>query len=87
MSRSGMLVASVIAVGLIGLGMQITKKAITQAGGWPIVIGVISGVVKATLSVPMRNRSGYFSSSEAVNRVAAGVATTYFATSLHEISK
>ncbi len=38
------------AFGLIGLGMQITKKAITQAGGWPIVIGVISGVVKATLS-------------------------------------
>ncbi len=38
------------AFGLIGLGMQITKKAITQAGGWPIVIGLISGVVKATLS-------------------------------------
>ncbi len=38
------------AFGLIGLGMQITKKSITQAGGWPIVMGVISGVVKATLS-------------------------------------
>ncbi len=38
------------AFGLIGLGMQITKKAITQAGGWPIVIGVISGVTKAVLS-------------------------------------
>ncbi|GAB6909983.1 conserved membrane hypothetical protein [Desulfosarcina cetonica] len=38
------------AFGLIGLGMQITKKAIFQAGGWPLVIGVISGVAKATLS-------------------------------------
>ena len=38
------------AFGLIGLGMQITKKAILQAGGWPLVIGVISGVTKATLS-------------------------------------
>lgn len=38
------------AFGLIGLGMQITKKAITQAGGWPIVIGIISGITKATLS-------------------------------------
>ena len=38
------------AFGLIGLGMQITKKSITQAGGWPIVMGVISGITKATLS-------------------------------------
>ena len=38
------------AFGLIGLGMQITKKAIFQAGGWPIVMGVIAGVTKATLS-------------------------------------
>jgi uncharacterized membrane protein len=38
------------AFGLIGLGMQITKKAIFQAGGWPLVIGIISGVTKATLS-------------------------------------
>jgi hypothetical protein len=38
------------AFGLIGLGMQITKKAIFQAGGWPLVIGGISGIVKATLS-------------------------------------
>ena len=38
------------AFGLIGLGMQITKKSIFQAGGWPIVMGVISGVIKATLS-------------------------------------
>lgn len=38
------------AFGLIGLGMQITKKAIFQAGGWPLLIGGISGVIKATLS-------------------------------------
>ena len=38
------------AFGLIGLGMQITKKAIFQAGGWPLVIGCISGVTKAVLS-------------------------------------
>lgn len=38
------------AFGLIGLGMQITKKAIFQAGGWPLVIGGISGIMKATLS-------------------------------------
>ena len=38
------------AFGLIGLGMQITKKAMAQAGGWPLVIGIISGVTKAALS-------------------------------------
>jgi len=38
------------AFGLIGLGMQITKKAIAQAGGWPLLIGGISGVTKAVLS-------------------------------------
>lgn len=38
------------AFGLIGLGMQITKKAIFQAGGWPLVIGGISGIAKASLS-------------------------------------
>ncbi len=38
------------AFGLIGLGMQITKKAIFQAGGWPLVIGGISGILKASLS-------------------------------------
>ncbi|WP_136806172.1 YeiH family protein [Desulfosediminicola flagellatus] len=38
------------AFGLIGLGMQITKKAIFQAGGWPLLIGGISGIMKATLS-------------------------------------
>lgn len=38
------------AYGLIGLGMQITKKALSQAGGWPLVIGAISGTAKAVLS-------------------------------------
>ncbi len=38
------------AFGLIGLGMQITKKAISQAGGYPLVMGVFSGVTKAVLS-------------------------------------
>ncbi len=38
------------AFGLIWLGMHITKKSITQAGGWPIVMGVIAGITKATLS-------------------------------------
>ena len=38
------------AFGLIGLGMQITKKSITQAGGWPIVMGVVAGTTKAVLS-------------------------------------
>jgi uncharacterized integral membrane protein (TIGR00698 family) len=38
------------AFGLIGLGMQITKKAIAQAGGWPLIMGVLSGITKALLS-------------------------------------
>lgn len=38
------------AFGLIGLGMQITGKAISQAGGYPLAIGVIAGVTKAVLS-------------------------------------
>lgn len=38
------------AYGLIGLGMQITRKSLAQAGGWPLVMGGISGVTKATLS-------------------------------------
>ncbi len=38
------------AFGLIGLGMQITKKAIFQAGGWPLAIGFVAGITKATLS-------------------------------------
>ena len=38
------------AFGLIGLGMQITKKSVTQAGGWPVVMGAIAGTTKAVLS-------------------------------------
>ncbi|GAU07991.1 YeiH family protein [Desulfoplanes formicivorans] len=38
------------AYGLIGLGMQITRKSLAQAGGWPLVMGGISGMAKATLS-------------------------------------
>jgi len=38
------------AYGLIGLGMQITRKSLAQAGGWPLVMGGISGITKATLS-------------------------------------
>ncbi len=38
------------AYGLIGLGMQITRKSLAQAGGWPLVMGAISGVTKAALS-------------------------------------
>ncbi len=38
------------AFGLIGLGMQITWSTIRQAGGKAAMIGVFTGVVKATLS-------------------------------------
>ncbi|WP_027722087.1 YeiH family protein [Maridesulfovibrio zosterae] len=38
------------AYGLIGLGMQITRKSLAQAGGWPLIMGGISGLTKATLS-------------------------------------
>jgi len=38
------------AYGLIGLGMQITRKSLAQAGGWPLVMGGISGLTKASLS-------------------------------------
>ncbi len=39
------------AYGLIGLGMQITRQAIMQAGGMPLIIGAISGTMKAVLSL------------------------------------
>lgn len=39
------------AYGLIGLGMQITRQAVMQAGGMPLVIGAISGTLKAVLSL------------------------------------
>jgi uncharacterized integral membrane protein (TIGR00698 family) len=38
------------AFGLTGLGMQITMAAMRQAGGEPLVIGSVVGVVKAVLS-------------------------------------
>jgi uncharacterized membrane protein YadS len=39
------------AFGLVGLGMQITVRAMKQAGGQPAVIGGIVGLVKAVLSL------------------------------------
>ncbi|MDP2164200.1 MAG: putative sulfate exporter family transporter [Hydrogenophaga sp.] len=39
------------AFGLIGLGMQITGKAIKQAGGKPLIIGGVVGTVKAVGSL------------------------------------
>jgi hypothetical protein len=39
------------AFGLTGLGMQITFKSITQAGGQPLVIGTIVGTIKAVGSL------------------------------------
>jgi len=37
--------------GLIGLGMQITGKSLKQAGGKPLVIGSIVGLIKAVGSL------------------------------------
>jgi uncharacterized integral membrane protein (TIGR00698 family) len=39
------------AFGLTGLGMQITMAAMRQAGGEPLVIGSVVGVIKAVLSL------------------------------------
>jgi len=39
------------AFGLTGLGMQITLAAMRQAGGQPLVIGSVVGVIKAVLSL------------------------------------
>jgi uncharacterized membrane protein YadS len=39
------------AFGLVGLGMQITVKAMRQAGGQPAVIGGVVGLLKAVLSL------------------------------------
>ena len=39
------------AFGLIGLGMQITLAAMRQAGGEPLVIGSVVGILKAVLSL------------------------------------
>ncbi len=38
------------AYGLVGLGMQITMSSLRQAGGMPLVIGIIAGIAKAGLS-------------------------------------
>jgi len=41
------LIAWFFTFGLVGLGMQITMSSIRQAGGQPLVIGSIVGVIKA----------------------------------------
>jgi uncharacterized integral membrane protein (TIGR00698 family) len=43
--------AWLFAFGLIGLGMQITGKSLKQAGGKPLVIGSVVGLVKAVGSL------------------------------------
>ena len=45
------LIAWFFTFGLVGLGMQITMSSIKQAGGQPLVIGSIVGVVKAVGSL------------------------------------
>jgi uncharacterized integral membrane protein (TIGR00698 family) len=45
------LIAWFFTFGLVGLGMQITMASIRQAGGQPLVIGSIVGVVKAVGSL------------------------------------
>ena len=44
-------IAWLFAIGLTGLGMQITAKALKQAGGKPLIIGGIVGTVKAVGSL------------------------------------
>jgi len=44
-------IAWLFAIGLTGLGMQITAKALKQAGGKPLVIGGVVGTVKAVGSL------------------------------------
>lgn len=44
-------IAWLFAFGLIGLGMQITGKALKQAGGKPLIIGGIVGTLKAVGSL------------------------------------
>ena len=41
------LIAWFFTFGLVGLGMQITMASIRQAGGQPLVIGSVVGVLKA----------------------------------------
>jgi hypothetical protein len=45
------LIAWFFTFGLVGLGMQITMSSIKQAGGQPLVIGSVVGVVKAVGSL------------------------------------
>ena len=45
------LIAWFFTFGLVGLGMQITMSSIRQAGGQPLVIGSIVGVIKAAGSL------------------------------------
>ena len=45
------LIAWFFTFGLVGLGMQITMSSIKQAGGQPLVIGSIVGVIKAVGSL------------------------------------
>jgi len=44
-------IAWLFAFGLIGLGMQITTKALKQAGGKPLIIGGVVGTIKAVGSL------------------------------------
>jgi hypothetical protein len=44
-------IAWLFAFGLIGLGMQITGKALKQAGGAPLIIGSVVGTAKAVGSL------------------------------------
>ncbi len=44
-------IAWLFSFGLIGLGMQITMKSMKQAGGKPLVVGTVVGVVKAVGSL------------------------------------
>lgn len=44
-------IAWLFAFGLIGLGMQITGKALKQAGGAPLIIGAVVGTAKAVGSL------------------------------------
>jgi hypothetical protein len=45
------LIAWFFTFGLVGLGMQITMASIKQAGGQPLVVGSIVGVLKAVGSL------------------------------------
>ena len=45
------LIAWFFTFGLVGLGMQITMASIRQAGGQPLVVGSVVGVIKAVGSL------------------------------------